>query len=129
MDKNEYTFFGQSMENISVVYGILLIVWGVGITLISGSDSFTSLIPAVLGVPVLIFGILSIVFPNKKKLFMHIVVTVGLIIFLGGLDFLRSLGDPFQNVWADTSKLMLMISGFIFTFLCIKSFIFARKNK
>ena len=129
MDKNEYTFFGQRMENISVVYGILLIVWGVGITLISGSDSFTSLIPAVLGVPVLIFGILSIVFPNKKKLFMHIVVTVGLIIFLGGLDFLRSLGDPFQNVWADTSKLMLMISGFLFTFLCIKSFIFARKNK
>ena len=129
MDKNEYTFFGQHMENISVAYGILLIVWGVGITLISGSDSFTSLIPAVLGVPVLIFGILSIVFPNKKKLFMHIVVTVGLIIFLGGLDFLRSLGDPFQNVWADTSKLMLMISGFLFTFLCIKSFIFARKNK
>ena len=129
MDKNEFTFFGQRMENISVAYGILLIVWGVGITLISGSDSFTSLIPAVLGVPVLIFGILSIVFPNKKKLFMHIVVTVGLIIFLGGLDFLRSLGDPFQNVWADTSKLMLMISGFLFTFLCIKSFIFARKNK
>ena len=129
MDKNEYTFFGQRMENISVAYGILLIVWGVGISLISGSDSFTSLIPAVLGVPVLIFGILSIVLPNKKKLFMHIVVSVGLIIFLGGLDFLRSLGDPFQNVWADTSKLMLMISGFLFTFLCIKSFIFARKNK
>ena len=129
MDKNEFTFFGQRMENISVAYGIILIVWGVGITLISGSDSFTSLIPAVLGVPVLIFGILSIIFPNKKKLFMHIVVSVGLIIFLGGLDFLRSLGDPFQNVWADTSKLMLMISGFLFTFLCIKSFIFARKNK
>ena len=129
MDKNEYTFFGQRMENISVAYGIFLIVWGLGITLISGSDSFTSLIPAILGVPVLIFGILSIIFPNKKKLFMHIVVSVGLIIFLGGLDFLRSLGDPFQNVWADTSKLMLMISGFLFTFLCIKSFIFARKNK
>lgn len=129
MDKNEFTFFGQRMENISVAYGIFLTVWGLGITLISGSDSFTSLIPTVLGVLVLIFGILSIVFPNKKKLFMHIVVSVGLIIFLGGLDFLRSLGDPFQNVWADTSKLMLMISGFLFTFLCIKSFIFARKNK
>lgn len=129
MDKNEFTFFGQRMENISVAYGIFLIIWGLGITLISGSDSFTSLIPAILGAPILVFGILTIVFPNKKKLFMHIVVSVGLIIFLGGLDFLRSLGDPFQNVWADTSKLMLMISGFLFTFLCIKSFIFARKNK
>lgn len=129
MDKNEFTFFGQRMENISVAYGIFLIIWGLGITLISGSDSFTSLIPAILGAPILVFGILTIVFPNKKKLFMHIVVSVGLIIFLGGLDFFRSLGDPFQNVWADTSKLMLMISGFLFTFLCIKSFIFARKNK
>ena len=60
---------------------------------------------------------------------MHIVVLVGLIIFLGGLDFIRSLGNPFQNLWADTSKLMLMITGFLFTFLCVKSFIFARKNK
>jgi hypothetical protein len=32
-------------------------------------------------------------------------------------------------VWADSSKLMMMITGFLFTLLCVKSFIFARKNK
>ena len=129
MEKNEFKFYGYTIENISIAYGILLIMWGISITIITGSNSFTSLIPSILGIPILVFSILSIIFPSKKKLFMHIVVLVGLIIFLGGLDFIRSLGNPFQNLWADTSKLMLMITGFLFTFLCVKSFIFARKNK
>ena len=129
MEKNEFKFYGHTIENISIAYGILLIMWGISITIITGSNSFTSLIPSILGIPILVFSILSIIFPSKKKLFMHIVVLVGLIIFLGGLDFIRSLGNPFQNLWADTSKLMLMITGFLFTFLCVKSFIFARKNK
>ena len=62
---------------------------------------------------------------------MHIVVSFGLIVFIGGLDFSRGLlkGTLFNNMWADTSKLMMLITGLIFTFLCVKSFIFARKNK
>jgi hypothetical protein len=35
-----------------------------------------------LGIPILIFAYLSIKFINKKKMFMHIVVLFGLIIFL-----------------------------------------------
>jgi len=38
-------------------------------------------------------------------------------------------GTSFNNMWADTSKLMMLITGFIFTFLCVKSFIFARKSR
>jgi hypothetical protein len=62
---------------------------------------------------------------------MHIVVTFGLIIFIGGLDIIRGLtkGTTFDNMWADTSKLMMLLTGLIFTFLCVKSFIFARKNR
>jgi len=74
---------------------------------------------------------LSIKIPAKKKLFMHIVVTFGLIVFIGGLDFSRGLlkGTSFNNMWADTSKLMMLTTGLMFTFLCVKSFIFVRKNK
>ena len=60
---------------------------------------------------------------------MHVVVSLGLIVFLGGLDFFRSFGNLFENYWADSSKLMMLITGFVFTYLCIKSFIFARKNR
>ena len=128
-NKNEYTFIGLTMENISLIYGVFLILCGIGISYLSASNSITSYIPSMFGLQILLFAILTLLIPSKKKLLMHIVVTFGLIIFLGGLDFFRSLGNPFENVWADSSKLMMMITGFIFTLLCVKSFIFARKNK
>jgi hypothetical protein len=128
-NKNEYTFMGLTMENISLIYGIFLILWGIGVSYLSDSNSITSYIPSIFGLPILLFAVLALLIPSKKKLLMHIVVTFGLIIFLGGLDFFRSFGNPFENVWADSSKLMMMITGFLFTLLCVKSFIFARKNK
>ena len=129
INKNEYTFMGLTMENISLIYGIFLILWGIGVSYLSDSNSITSYIPSIFGLPILLFAVLALLIPSKKKLLMHIVVTFGLIIFLGGLDFFRSFGNPFENVWADSSKLMMMITGFLFTLLCVKSFIFARKNK
>ena len=127
----EFTFLGKSMESVSIIYGIFLIIWGVAVSFLSGSNSLTSFIPSIFGLPILLFSFLTIKFPNKKKLFMHIVVTFGLIVFIGGLDFSRGLlkGTLFNNIWADTSKLMMLITGLIFTFLCVKSFIFARKNR
>ena len=127
----EFTFLGRSMESVSIIYGIFLIIWGIAVSLISSSNSLTSFIPSIFGLPILFFSILSVKFQNRKKLFMHIVVTFGLIVFIGGLDFSRGLikGTSFTNIWADTSKLMMLITGLIFTYLCIKSFIFARKNR
>ena len=127
----EFTFLGKSMENVSIIYGIFLIIWGIGVSFISGSNSLTSYIPSMFGLPILFFAFLAIKFPNRKKLFMHMVVTFGLIVFIGGLDFSRGMikGTSFNNIWADTSKLMMLITGLVFTFLCVKSFIFARKNK
>ena len=129
INKKEYTFAGLSMEKISLIYGLFLILWGAAVSYLSASNSITSYIPSMFGLPILFFAILALLIPSKKKLFMHIVVTFGLIVFLGGLDFLRSIGNPFENIWADSSKLMMLITGAIFTLLCIKSFIFARKNK
>ena len=62
---------------------------------------------------------------------MHLVVIFGLIIFLGGLDIVRSIinGNAFENFWADTSKTMMLLTGLYFITQCIRSFIFARKNK
>ena len=59
---------------------------------------------------------------------MHIVVFIGLIIVLGGLDIIRNVDTLFINFWADISKIMMLISGVFFIFLCIKSFIHARSQ-
>ena len=127
----EFKVAGLTMEKLSIYYGLFLILWGIIISLISGSGSITSYIPSILGVPILIFSYLSIKIVSKKKMFMHIVVLFGLIIFLGGLDFLRSLiaGNVFENLYADLSKIMMLITGLFFTYQCIRSFIHARKMR
>ena len=126
----EFKVFGLNIETFSVFYGCFLIFWGLLVSFISGSNSLTSFIPSFIGLPILIFSNLSIKFTSKKKIFMHIVVLFGLIAFLGGLDFFRSIlnGTVFQNIWADISKLILLTTGGYFVYQCIRSFIFARKN-
>ena len=125
----EFKWCGLTVEKLSVYYGVFLISWGFVISFISGSDSFTSYIPSVLGLIVFLFSVLAIKIPNQKKLFMHLVALFGVVIFLGGLDVLRSLDNLFDNYWADLSKLMLLVTGFCFTVINVKSFIFIRKNK
>tara|TARA_Y100001936_G_scaffold149077_1_gene145410 strand:+ start:2412 stop:2801 length:390 start_codon:yes stop_codon:yes gene_type:complete len=129
MEKSEFKFMGVTVEKVSVSYGIFLTIFGILISLLSNSNSLTSYIPTFFGLPIYIFGYLSIRYPEKKKLFMHIIVLIGFIVFLGGLDFLRGYPDFFENFWADISKLTLLISGLIFTYINIQSFIYIRKNR
>tara|TARA_B100001113_G_scaffold242218_1_gene199223 strand:- start:448 stop:843 length:396 start_codon:yes stop_codon:yes gene_type:complete len=127
--EKEFKYLGLTIERISLFYGILLITWGVVISFLSKSNSFTSFIPSFFGLVILVFSLLAIKVPSKKKLFVHIVVLVGLIVFLGGLDIFRSMNVLFDNFWADLSKLMLLLTGLWFTIINVRSFIFVRKNR
>ena len=129
--ENEFKVLGFKIESLSILYGIFLILFGIIISFISGSKSFTSYIPSIIGTPILIFSYLSIKFENKRKLFMHIVVLFGLVTFLGGLDLIRGilLGIVFNNIWADISKAVMLITGLFFIIQCVRSFIHARRNK
>ena len=131
MIQKEYKFVGLNMQSISILYAIFLIFWGLLVNYISSSSSYTSLIPSIMGLPILFFSLLAVLFPTKIKIMMHIVVLFGLLISLGGLDVFRSIvsGNFFNLFWADLSKIMMLITGTFFTFLCIQSFRFARKNK
>jgi len=131
MIQKEYKFLGLNMESISILYGILLILWGLFVNFVTSSSSFTSFIPSIMGIPILIFSILALKFSTKKKLMMHIVVFFGLLIALGGLDIFRSIisGNFLNLFWADLSKFMMLITGVFFIYLCIQSFRFARRNR
>ena len=131
MVQKEYKFAGLNMQSISILYGIFLILWGLLVNYISSSSSYTSLIPSIIGLPILLFSLLAVLFPTKIKIMMHIVVLFGLLISLGGLDVFRSIfsGNFLDLFWADLSKIMMLITGTFFTFLCIQSFRFARRNK
>ena len=132
MSENEYQIAGLNPEKISVLYGTVLIFFAVLVSFISESKSITSYIPAILGAPILMFGLLSLWVPAKQKLFMHLSVLIGLFIFLGGLSVLVSLFSVTllaKSFWADFSRLFMSISGAVYLTICIKSFIFIRKQR
>ena len=127
----EFLVFGLSIEKITAIYGGILIFWGLAVTFISGSTSITSYIPSMFGWPLLFLGVMALKAPNYKKILMHIVVVIGLLIFLGGLDVIRNAmsGTLADNPWATASKSMLLVTGAYFSVLCVKSFIYARKMR
>ena len=127
--QTEFTVLGKNIEQLSIYYGFFLFFWGVIVSLISGSTSFTSYIPSYIGSVVVLFSYLSIKFSKRKKLFMHIVALTGFLIVLGGLDVIRTTvnGKLFDNYWADMSKVMMLITGVLFVYLCFMSFRYARK--
>ena len=122
----DFRVFSLSIEFLTTLYGLFMVIWGISISLISGSSSITSMIPAFIGVPLAFIGFLSMIKPTFRKALMHIAVVIGIIAFLGGLDFFRGM---FNNYYAGLSKLMLLITGFVYVYFCVQSFIFVRRQK
>ena len=113
--ENDYKLFGKKLEFILILLSIFLILWGIGVSILSQSQSITSFIPSFLGIPVLLMSALVYKIPKKRRLLYNINFFFGIIIFLGGLDIIRSVigGNAFENFWADTSKTMMVIIGHI----------------
>ncbi len=129
-DQTEFHFMGLTMAKLSIAYGVLLIVWGAGFSI--GSESITSWIPAMMGAPILIAGILTQMMPEKRKIWMHVAVLFGLLAFLGGFRVFAGMGSEdgmFGNAKAAYSQLMLLVTGGVYTFACVRSFIWARKMR
>ena len=122
----DFRVFSLSIEFLTTLYGLFMVIWGVSISLLSGSSSITSMIPAFIGVPLAFIGFISMIKPTFRKALMHIAVVIGIIAFLGGLDFFRGM---FNNYYAGLSKLMLLITGFVYVYFCVQSFIFVRRQK
>ena len=123
----EFRVAGQSIPTITTAYGAFLVLWGIIISQISDSSSITSYFPSMLGAPLLISGILANAMPEKRKLWMHIAATFGLLSAIGGTRFFMVMGDGLD--YASGSMLMLFLTGSGFTFICVKSFIHARKMR
>ena len=125
-DTKDFRVFSLSIEFLTTLYGLFMVIWGISISLISGSSSMTSMIPAFIGVPLAFIGFISMIKPKFRKALMHIAVVIGIIAFLGGLDFFRGM---FNNYYAGLSKLMLLITGIVYVYFCVQSFIFVRRQK
>ena len=122
----DFRVFSLSIEFLTTLYGLFMVIWAVSISFIAESSSMTSMIPAFIGLPLVFIGIISTIKPTFRKALMHIAVLIGTIAFLGGLDFFRGM---FNNYYAGLSKLMLLITGFVYVYFCVQSFLFVRRQK
>lgn len=123
------------MAKVTLVFAGLLIALGLVGYIGTGSQHPTALIPAGFGALLGIFGFLAIS-PSeaKRKLFMHINVTIGLIGFLGGAveavrGYVHATGMGEQpDMIALASKLTMAGLMLIYVALCVRSFIAARRS-
>ncbi|MEC7064710.1 MAG: hypothetical protein VXZ80_05060 [Candidatus Thermoplasmatota archaeon] len=113
------------MPNLTLGYGVFLVVWGIAVGLLSTTDSLTRFIPCVPGAGLVVSGVLAKSNPEQRKLWMHVAVVLGLLSALLGTRFFMVMGDGID--YASGSMLMLFLTGSAYTALCVRSFIQARK--
>jgi len=127
---------GTGMAKVTIVFGVLLILLGLAGFFGTGSIHSTALIPTWFGLALAIGGFLAISpSESRRKIFMHVNVTVGLLGFLGAAGSAlheygsaRSRGiDP--NPIALGAQLAMAGLLLIYVNLCVRSFIQARRSR
>jgi peptidoglycan/LPS O-acetylase OafA/YrhL len=124
------------MARVTYIFGVLLILVGLVGYFVTGSAHPTALIPTWFGLAMVVGGFLAVSpSESRRKLFMHINVTIGLVGLIGavasalhGYGHARSLGiDPdYKSMTAQLTMAGLLL---IYVNLCVRSFIQARRSR
>jgi hypothetical protein len=124
------------MAKVTILFGVLLIILGLVGYYGTGAAHPTALIPTWFGLALGVGGILAISpSESRRKIFMHINVTVGLIGCIGAfVEALRGYGAARAagvalDERAFAAKLTMAVLLLIYVNLCIRSFIEARRSR
>lgn len=120
------------MPRVAMLFGVIFIILGLVAYFGISSESITALIPAFLGLPMLILGWVA---QNEKYLkhAMHGAAVLALLGFggtVGGLiKFFRMIGgEQFERGSAITVQAIMALLCLIFLIFAVRSFIDARKK-
>jgi multisubunit Na+/H+ antiporter MnhF subunit len=121
------------MPTTTIVTGVLLLALGLVGFVGTGSQHPTALIPAGFGIALAVCGFLAKA-PERRKLYMHIAVTLGLLGFLGTVTGLikvvrMAAGETIARPEAAESQAVMAFISAIFVAICVNSFIKARKAR
>ena len=123
------------MAKITVLFALMLIALGLVGYVGTGTAHPTALIPTWIGLILGLFGALSFSpNPARRKLFMHINVTVALLAFLGSMgEIVRSrFHEAATGVAAQPAAILSKwsLAGLLLVYigLCVRSFIAARRE-
>ncbi len=124
------------MAKLTMVFGAILVLLGVGVYLSVGERAPTSLIPAVFGILFVIAGAAANTeVVKRRKLWMHIAATAGLIGFV--FPFVRSLprlieaarGQQILRPLAVEEQMAMAIICLVYTVLCVRWFVARRRDR
>jgi hypothetical protein len=120
------------VAKLTIAFGVLLVVLGVGSFVITGSAHPTALIPVWFGIVLAVCGALAIASPARRMLWMHIAVTIGLLGFLfpgfmAVKEWVGAHGGPLAHPAAVEEQAAMAVICLVFTLLCVRSFIAARR--
>lgn len=123
------------MAKLTLIFAALLVVLGLAGFIGTGSIHYTALIPAWFGLALALFGFLAISPDEKRrKIFMHVNVTIGLLGFLGAAIeavhgyIAASLAGHAPDLIALASKATMAALLLVYVLLCVRSFIAARRS-
>ena len=99
------------MANKAATGGGVLIALGVIVTLVSDSQSVTSLIPAFIGAVFLVLGLLARAKPDLSHHLMHALAAIALLAVLGSLGSLIGRGSTGWALFAQLAT--IVVAGFL----------------
>ncbi len=123
------------MARLTILFGIVLILLGLLTYMETGRHFPTSLIPAAFGIILGVCGALARTADTKRRaIVMHIAVTVGLLGFLATAKSIYQYiqlkqGIAFKYPIAVEEKFAMSILMLVYTILCVRSFIQARRAR
>lgn len=105
------------MSAKTIGLGVALIVLGVVVTVLSDSDSFTSWIPAIIGLVFLILGVIAAVREDLRRHVMHGAAALALIAIISSVGSLASRFNTDDGWWAEISQIVTIVlcAGFVMT--------------
>ncbi len=120
------------MAKITIGIGCVLIALGVGGYFGTGRESMTALIPAFVGLPLALLGVVALN-DGRRKHAMHAAAALGLLGFLGasrGFAKLPALltGGEVEKPVAAYMQIAMSLVCLVFLVLCVRSFIRARRS-
>jgi fucose 4-O-acetylase-like acetyltransferase len=121
------------MAKLTIGFGVLLALLGIFGFVYTGSAHPTALIPCVIGAFFVLFGVMANTEDSKKRmLWMHISVTVALLVFLGtipaDIQTIRlARGNALPHPVSILEKGALSLLCLLYVLACVRSFINARR--
>ena len=123
------------MAKVTIALGIVLTLMAVVCFALTGSSHPTALIPAGVGLLFVLFGALAnSPDPKRRMLWMHIAVTVALLMFLGTIPAViqaihQMNGAVYPHPIAVDEKAATSLLCLVFVGVCVRSFIAARRGR